>query len=179
MDVNARDDCARLCRGQHRGARFVMHVLSACVALACCMILVFSSGVLSPDNAYADDSDQTELSTTSAPAGEEATDIDVAAPDADGAVVVEGTVLEESETQVDGEAVPLSSSAEEVQATEGETIEDEENPMSSGLETKSGPRGGVPLYGLVAVMLAAVVVFFVTSTRKVNANIATMNRKIR
>lgn len=178
MGADNRRGNVRACASLVEGGRFTVHLLSGFVALACALALAVSWVAPSVGSAYAEDGDQVELATTSDAAGGAQSDADAVQPDADGAVVVEGAVVEDEAAQIDDDAVPLSS-GEDAAATEAESIEDEDNPMSSGLENQRGPAGGIPLYGLIMVMIAAVVAFFASSTRKVNTSIAAMNRKIR
>ena len=177
MSAKYRGGHARACASPVDRGRFALHVLSGFVALACALVLAVSWAAPMVGAAYAEDGEQVELATTSDAAGSTGAAEDAVQPDADGAVVVEGAVVEGESEQAGEDAVPLSSD-EAAAATEAESIEDEENPMSSGLEDQRGP-GGVPLYGLIVVMIVAVVAFFTTSTRRVNTNIAAMNRKIR
>ena len=103
--------------------------------------------------------------------------------DTDDAAQVEGdsadtTASDEESVQVEG--VVVDDGSEAASNSEETLIEDAENPMSSGLEgTVYDHSSGVPLYLIVALAIAGVVAFFVTSTRRLNADIIKMNRKIR
>lgn len=105
--------------------------------------------------------------------------------EADGTEQVEGesadTAAEGDESvQVEGVVVYDGSEAEGDSDSDGTVIEDEENPMSSGLEgTIYDHSGGVPLYMFVGLAIVAVAVFFIASTHRLNADIIKMNRKIR
>lgn len=83
---------------------------------------------------------------------------------------------EESAQAADDESSSSSAAADDEVA-----IEDEENPMASGLDSAmmETTSAGVPMYVFVLAGIAVVVVFFVVSTRRLNANISKMNRSIR
>lgn len=162
-------------RGRHNAAspRAAANRNAALLSCVACVIsiLIFALMVLPaaiPSGiAYAQETDQAEVT-----AGDEATG-EAEGPASDsGGTVAEGN----GESSGDDAAASSPTSGEAEAQPEGETIEDEENPMASGIEKRSM---GMPLYGLTMMVIAAVVVFFVRSMRKVNSNIALMNRKIR
>lgn len=73
-----------------------------------------------------------------------------------------------------------AAAADEAEDAEGEAIEDDENPMSSGLDDAMAVSStGIPLYAYVIIGIVAVVVFYLVSTRKLNSSISKMNKSVR
>ena len=62
-------------------------------------------------------------------------------------------------------------------SAEGETIDDEENPMSSGLGGAEPVSSSMISFGIVAICgIIAVAAFFMALMRKLNGNINDMNK---
>lgn len=83
--------------------------------------------------------------------------------------------------QVSEEAAASEEAAsDEGQAASGETIADEENPLSSGLGgSEPMAMAGANLQWVIVAGIVAVVVFFGVSTLKVNKSIGKMNDRLR
>ena len=141
--------------------RVKMFIASLVVALACVFALMLSPAGAFTDYAFADEADAVSAAAVD-DQGEAAADAGAVQPDADGAVVVQGVVIEDDSASADT-------------AAESQQIADDENPMAYGVDNH---RAGAPIYAITIAAIAVVVVFFANSTHRVNTSIASMNHKI-
>lgn len=127
-------------------SRLYIWVTSIIAAVMLALAVSFCMGAVAPQDAYA--------TIYAAPESEQAADVDERASTTKS---MNGASAEEAD-----------------EAAEGETIEDDETPMSSGLGGGEPVAGGVGFGGIAIVGIAIVAVFFLVLMRKTNGSIKDM-----